>query len=395
MTPVKIDDGRRRIRLGVRHLLSAPADTVEEVVGALVALHATDPATVFLSAWARLGSPSVREVEDALYERRSLVRSLAMRRTMFVVTAGAGPVVHAAAGREVARRERTKLLAYLAEGVGWDGARLAEVEDAVLAALRERGEATATELVRDVPALAEQVVVGAGKPYEVRQNVSSRVLRVLATEGRTRRARPRGSWVSSQFRWTAATPWPELDAAAARAELTRWWLGAFGPATAADLKWWTGWTVRATREALAAVGAVEVELSAGPGWVLPGDVDPVAEPEPWAALLPALDPTPMGWQDRDWYLPPHLRPLLFDSSGNVGPTVWWNGAVVGGWAQRPDGEVVWKPLVDVGSDAAAAIDRQAARTAGLLGGVRVVPRFRTPLEKELVATRSASRRSPP
>jgi hypothetical protein len=107
--------------------------------------------------------------------------------------------------------------------------------------------------------------------------------------------------------------------------------------------------------------------------------------EPWAALLPGLDPTAMGWQQRDWYLAPALRPALFDRSGNVGPTVWWNGRVVGGWGQRPDGEIVWR-LLDtegVGSEAEAAVAVEAERLRGWVGATRVTPRFRVPLEKEL------------
>lgn len=383
MTLAKIDDARRRARLGVRHLLSTRAAAVEDVVDAVVGLHATDPATVVLSACARLERPSVAEVEAAFYDRHTLVRLLCMRRTMFAVTAATAPVVQAAAGAAVAARERQKLLAFLAEGVGWDADRLAEVEKATLEALRLRGEATAVDLGRDVPDLLEQVVVAAGKPYETRQNVSSRIVRVLAAEGWMRRGRPVGSWLSSQFRWEPATPWPELDSAEARAELARRWLASYGPGTEADLKWWTGWNLGHTRKALAAAGAVEVELSTGPGHALPDDLDPVEDPEPWAALLPALDPTPMGWQARDWYLPDRHRPRLFDTSGNVGPTVWWNGAVVGGWAQRADGGLVWELLDDVGADAEAAIAREAERLASWLGGVRVIPRFRTPLEKEL------------
>jgi hypothetical protein len=106
-----------------------------------------------------------------------------------------------------------------------------------------------------------------------------------------------------------------------------------------------------------------------------------------AALLPALDPTAMGWQQRDWYLPPELWPSLFDRSGNVGPTVWWNGRVVGAWAQRPDGEIVWRILdrEGVGAEAEAAIAQQAEGLRSLLGPTRVTPRFRTPLERELTA----------
>lgn len=378
----EITDDDRRARLGRRHLLAAKADTVEEVADALVGLHATDPATVFLSACARLTSPSVAAVEEAFYERQSLVRLLCMRRTMFAVTADLAPVVDAAAARAIAAKERAGLLKYLAEGVGWDARRLDEVERATLAALAARGEATVVELGRDVPDLLEQVVVAAGKKYETRQNVASRIVRVLAADGRMRRGRPRGSWISSQFRWAPARPWHALDTAQAQAELVRRWLAAFGPGTEADLKWWTGWTFGAVRAALKTVGAVEVGLSTGPGWALPDDLF-TPRTEPWVALLPALDPTPMGWQGRDWYLAPELRPRLFDTAGNVGPTAWCDGRVVGGWAQRPDGEVVWRALTDVGAQARAALDAEAARLTAWLGGVRVVPRFRTPLEKEL------------
>jgi hypothetical protein len=163
------------------------------------------------------------------------------------------------------------------------------------------------------------------------------------------------------------------------------WLARFGPATAADAAWWTGWNQRDTRVALAAAGAVEVSLDDGPGVALAGDLDPVAEPPPWVALLPALDPTPMGWSGRDWYLPREFRPLLFDRSGNIGPTVWCDGRVVGGWAQRPSGEVVTRLLTDIGSAAASAVAAEAARLQAWIGPVRVIPKFRVPLDRELAA----------
>jgi hypothetical protein len=180
---------------------------------------------------------------------------------------------------------------------------------------------------------------------------------------------------------------PELDADAAAAELVRRWLRAFGPGTFADLKWWTGWTARTLRRALAQVAHVEVALDGGAmGLVLAGDDEPVPDPvEPWAALLPALDPAAMGWTERGWYLGEH-RARLFDRSGNIGPTVWWQGRIVGGWAQRADGEVVVALLEDVGSDAAVAIAAEARRLRDWIGVVRVTPRFRTPLERELAAT---------
>ncbi|MFD8547627.1 winged helix DNA-binding domain-containing protein [Streptomyces sp. NPDC059649] len=390
----RIDTAGRRARLGRRHLL-APACRAarpEEVADALVALHATDAATVHLAACARLAVPDPAEVERALYDDHTLVRLLSMRRTLFAVGAGLAPVVSSSTGRAIAAKERAGLVGWLATGVGWDERRLAEVEEKTLAALTARGTATAAELAEDVPALRESVVVSPGKAYEATVAVSSRLLRTLAAEGRVRRGRPRGGWTSSSFRWTPGTAFAELSAppaAEARAALARRWLATYGPATVEDLKWWTGWTLTDTRRAVAATDAVEVTLDDGTtGLALPDDLGPVPEPEPWAALLPALDPTAMGWKARDWYLDPDHVPQLFDRSGNIGPTVWWNGRIIGGWAQRPDGEIVWRLLTgDGGGEAAAAVSAEAARLAAWVGPVRITPRFRTPLERELSGRR--------
>jgi Winged helix DNA-binding domain len=382
----------RRARLGLRHHLAAGARTdVVEAARDLVGLHGTDPATVHLAARARMRDPQVAAVEQALYEDRTLVRILGMRRTMFVEPVELMPVVQAACTDAIAIQQRRLLLTML------DGAGLAddpagwveEVEKVALRALEARGEATAGELAKDDPRLAQQVVVAEGKPYEGRQSVVTRILLLLAAEGRIVRGRPRGSWISGQYRWSVVDAWLPDGVAAwslqdAQTELVRRWLRGFGPATMTDVKWWTGLPMGQVRKAVAATGAVEVDLDGAPGLVLPDDLDPVPAPEPWAALLPALDPTTMGWAGRDFYLGPH-RPVLFDRNGNAGPAIWWDGRVVGGWAQRRTGEVVLRLLEDVGADATTAIEAEAARLTTWLGPVRVTPRFRTPLERELVA----------
>ncbi|MGR6970015.1 winged helix DNA-binding domain-containing protein [Streptomyces cynarae] len=382
----------RRARLAVRHRLGARsrAVTPEEVAGSLVALHGTDPATVYLAVGARLADAdkTVAEVERALYEDRTLVRMHGMRHTVFVFPTELAAVVHASTGLVNAAKARAALVKDMVSGSGgrltaqW----LAEVEASALAALARRGQATVGELTRDEPRLKEQFTYGAGRSYEALHTVSSRLMRVLGVEGRVVRGRPLGAWTSSQFRWAVAPPHPELPPEEAQRELLRRWLESCGPATEGDLKWWTGWRVTEVRRALTAIGALPVTLDGGArGYVTPGDEEPPPAVEPWAALLPGLDPTAMGWQDRDWYLAPELRPALFDRSGNVGPTVWWDGRVVGGWAQRADGEVVWRVLdgEGLGREAYEAIEREAARLRSWLAGTRVTPRFRTPLEKEL------------
>jgi hypothetical protein len=392
----RLTDDERRARLGRRHLLAPPSqvDDVVDVARSMVALHATDPASVFLSAWARLRSPEPDHVERALYDDRSLLRMLGMRRTMFVVPTGFAPVVQAACTNAIAERERRKFVQHLEQfGIAPDGlAWLDEVDRKTLAALAARGEALASELSTDVPELRSKYEYAADKSYGATVTVTSRALNVLSMAGHIVRGRPKGRWNGSQYRWAPLTSWlpgglPDLPRAEAQAELIRAWLAAFGPGTVDDIKWWTGLNLGEVRKALAVLDTVEVELDDGvTGVVLAGDDEPVASPEPWVALLPALDPTPMGWTGRDWYLGEH-RPRLFDRSGNIGPTVWCDGRIVGGWAQRRTGpaagEIVVRLLEDVGSEAAARIEALAEALSTWHGPVRVTPRFRTPLEREL------------
>jgi hypothetical protein len=238
--------------------------------------------------------------------------------------------------------------------------------------------------------LLTRVQLAQGKSYESTTTITGWVLFLLAAEGRIARGRPTGSWTSSQWTWSPMDKWlpggvPELPAADARAELARAWLRSFGPGTVADLKWWTGWTVGHTRKALADCGAVEVDLDGVTGLVLPEDEEPVGEQPPWVALLPALDPSTMGWAQRQWYLGEH-GPAVFDNTGNGGPTVWCDGRIVGGWAQLPSGKVAYRLLDDVGAEARSALDDAAHRLEGFLGDVRLGPRARrkTLVEKELL-----------
>jgi hypothetical protein len=357
---------------------------VEVIAADLVGLHSSDPVTVYLSAWARLDGLTVADVDTALYRDRSLVRMLGMRRTLFVVPIDVAIAMNSGCTRAYAPAQRRRLLGLiedqLAEGDGdtW----LGEVLDKTVAALRSRGEATARELVADVPELARKFTYGQGT-----YGLSTRVLFLLATTGTIVRTKPLGTFKSGQYRWTTLENWlpdglPVIDQATAQQLLVERWLRSFGPGSLQDLKWWTGWTVRDTRAALEAVEAVEVELDQGVGYVLANDLEADAEVGEWVALLPGLDPTTMGWKERDWYLGGYERDL-FDSNGNAGPTVWWDGRIVGGWGQRSDGQVVFELLEQVPARVVKKITAESNRLTDWFDGVVARSRFPAPLEKRL------------
>jgi hypothetical protein len=381
----------RRARLLVRHHVAPEArkEDVVDVARDMVGLHSSDAASVYLAAWARIRDFEAKALEKALYEDRSLLRILGMRRTMFVVPTDLAPVLHAAASLPLAARERRRLIQQIEvagitdRGEEW----INEVERQTLEALAERGEATGSELSRAVPGLRTQMLFGQGTKWEAMVSVTTRLLFTLAGEGRIVRGRPRGSWVSTQYRWALMESWvpgglPELPLPAARTELIGRWLKTFGPGTRDDVRWWTGWTAAEVDSALAALEAVQVGIDGTTGYVLPDDLEPVSAPAPSVAFLPALDPTVMGWTARGWYLGEHAS-RLFDRAGNAGPTVWWDGRIIGGWAQRKDGTVTYRLLEDVGAEAATAADQEASRLQSWLGAVHFIPRFRTPLEVEL------------
>lgn len=388
----KVNPEERRQRLGLRHQLAAPAADPVEAARAMVALHSSDPATVFLSARARVADLTVPALEHALYSERSLVRVHGMRRTLWVIDLATLPIVHHSSTSTIADREWKRTIKLLETGeVTDDGdAWLNEVIPKTLAAIAVGGEVLTRDLTATVPGLDGKITIHnqAGKLMGT-TGLASRVVLLLGMMSSIIRTRPAGTWVSSQYRLTETSQWlgrpvPELEMREASARLVKQWLHAFGPASETDLRWWTGWTLTQLRQALSDVGAVEVGLGHGTGFLLAEDLEPVRRPEPWVALLPSLDPTTMGWKERDWYLGGY-ETALFDRNGNAGPTVWADGRVVGGWAQRSDGKVAYEIFEDIGADATRMVADAAGRLETWLDEVVVTPRFRSPHEKGLAS----------
>src|SRR3954451_14385501 len=140
----RVGQQERRARLVTRQLLGAGAKATDPAAAArsVVALHATDPATVFLSVQARTTGADVAPVESALYEERTLLRMLAMRRTMFVVPVEEAPILQKSCTDAIAVQQRKRYLQLMA-GAGLGGPDwLDEVADSTEQALLKRGEAT-------------------------------------------------------------------------------------------------------------------------------------------------------------------------------------------------------------------------------------------------------------
>lgn len=394
-----ISDAERRHRLGVRHALAEPVGTPEEACAAVVALHSTDPAAMTLGVQARTGATNPDDLQRALYTDRTLVRLLTMRRTVFAVPSSQASAFLAATASSVGATQRRRTHALLVEGgvttdpEPW----LAAAEAAAHAFLRAEstGVFTTKDLAAADPLLATRMRYGTGDQV-VEQSVASRLLTLWSSEGVVVRATVAGGWTSSQFRWASAehwlgagpTPTSPRTTAAGSLVVARGYVKRYGPVTLEDVQWWTGWTkthARATLTALRDAGEITaVEITEGEAFVSTDDVAEVAPPAPWAALLPALDPSAMGWKHRDFSLGEH-RSFVYDRNGNAGPTAWVDGRVVGGWAVRDDGTVGLALAESITTAERALLDARAAALEHFLDGAVVKPRARgwTVAEKEV------------
>ncbi len=386
---IEIEDAQRRARLAGRHRLAPTSrtDDPHEIARSLVALHSSDPVSVYLSVAARQRNGSFEPLEAALYDDRVLVRHHAMRRTMWVMPVETAIDAHAANTQRIASTERKRTM----KAAGWTEAFMEDSINELVELIAREGPITTREIGVLRPDLTERVTLGAGTRNPASIATHTRLLLHAGFEAKIVRGRPSGSWISSEYAWHETVSWlgrPIADGPSrpAAAEIVRRWLQAFGPGTETDLRWWTGWTATKTRHALEDVGAVEVGLSGGSvGYVLESDPVGVDDPGQWVALLPGLDPTAMGWKERAWYLDDATAERVVERNGNIGPTIWADGRIVGGWAQRPDGTIATELNRTISASHREMLAVEIARLADVLGETRFRTRFPAPNQADLLA----------
>ena len=233
----------------------------------------------------------------------------------------------------------------------------------------------ARRCARSCPSSQGRVELAVGKAYGANVPIAPRVLDPARRRGADR-ARPQRRPLADlppavDARcgpgW-ASEPVPLPEPHEGYAELVRRWLRTFGPGTAADIQWWLGATVGAVRRRWPTSGAVEVvaRRRRRPAGCCPTTSTPAADVEPWAALLPVLDPTVDGLEGAR-LLPRRRtrRPLRHQRQRRHHRLV--DGRVVGCWVQDADGVVAGRTCSRTSARRArAALDGggRAARPPG-------------------------------
>jgi hypothetical protein len=374
---------------------------VVQVTRDIVALHATAPTGPYLSLWARTLDFQRQALENALYEQRTLARWLCMRRTLHVVPSDELPLfVQAYTERHATSVEREGRDLLVRTGLSTAeraGVQLRALQQDILSVLSAKGPCTVPELIHAIPDLQTQIHHSLGKSYAGTFSLGSRLVPAMCTLGMLVRARPHGTWRSNLYEYAAPADWlPGIDLEAmepqaARAELVRRYLAAFGPAKAEDVQWWTGFTVEEVEESQSAIQPSPVELHIegmdGAYLVLPDQGHQLwsCSPPgiPYVAFLPSLDPYIMGYRDRRRFLAPEHEKKVFDRAGNAMPTVWVNGGVVGAWGQHKDGRVAYGLFESIHDTERALLDDEACRLSDFLNGEYLRPRSHTAFTRTL------------
>ena len=160
-----------------------------------------------------------------------------------------------------------------------------------------------------------------------------------------------------------------LDRDEALHRLALRYLQGHGPATVADLAWWSGLTQKDAQRALALAAAeLEQETDEGTTWWWRSDT-PASSRSRVIHLLPAFDEYLIGYRDRSPVLDAVHARRVFSVNGLVAPTVIVDGRVVATWKRgsTADGDIALDPLRELEDDEHAGILRAAQRWRRFLG----------------------------
>jgi Winged helix DNA-binding domain len=352
-------------RLARHHLLRpASAGALTEVASDICGIHAQMAPSSELMLGLRLARITRQDVRTALWETRTLVKTVGLRGTLHLLPAGEVPMWMAANRLRFAAEERRRR----GQGVDMDG--FFEVVEAISDMV---GPEPLTrpqleqELERRVGAWAvtrNQGWVGTYANWPMAVGWAAALGRVCYGPGQGGR--------STFVRLTDWSSWREEDPFQAGLWVVRRFLRAYGPATVAEFARWFALEPPQARQLFAALEAEleAVEVDGEKRWMLAGDGDGF-EPAPASVhLLPHFDVYVVGSHPRRQLIPPGTAIGQAVSGTAAGlPVVLVGGRVMGVWVREPKGKRL-RIAVDVHTSLTRrqreAIAEQAERVGEIL-----------------------------
>ncbi|MFO7323106.1 MAG: winged helix DNA-binding domain-containing protein [Chloroflexota bacterium] len=312
-----------------RHFLSKRArrETLLDVVSRLVGVHAQVMSAAELSLWARIEDLRQQDVGNALWEKRLLAKTWAMRGTLHLLTARDFPLVVRALGNSVANFYRR------GSWLKFNNLSLQELETLVTG-VRDRLSDEPVTREQLASRLAEHV----GQPH-LRDRLLSGwgvLLKPASHAGYLAFGPNRGQNVTFVRPDLWLGEWQEVDPDEALEEVVRRYLNTYGPATTDEFGRWWGIDVSKAKRLFTRLGddLVQVDVEGWRGWMLASSIDAIrAMPEPDVVrLLPHFDVyvVALGRQS-DVLVPAGHRARIYRNQGWISPVVLVDGRMVGVW----------------------------------------------------------------
>jgi len=348
------DDQVRLLRLRAQQLASQPdrpAIGVAQVVKHLCGVQAQDATAAALALRARRAGLVAADVERALVQERSIVRTWCMRGTLHFISAEdlswllalLGPVfIRSSQGR------RAQL--------GLDENTANRAVRALRDVLGKHGPLTRAEIVEQLAARGIRLA-GQARPHLLGLAALQGVICFGPNRGREPTYVLLADWVDLG---------PALPAEQARAELAYRYLSAYAPAAPKDFAAWSGLSLTEARGAWQYISSqlTEVEIEGSLAWLLKTQatwLKRATPPRPIVRLLPSFDTLLLGYRSRDMVLAAKYAKRIFPGGGLLRPALLVNGRVTGTWKvnrHRDSIEVIVEPFEDLTADVRQGLEAE-------------------------------------
>lgn len=336
----------------------------------------------YLSLMARRSSLTLGDLEEALINDRSLIRASTFRSSVFLTATEDFPIYFRAFADGLASSGMARL-------------RSSGIDENTLALYARRLKEAGFTMSKSPPELLDIMLPAREKRPD--PDVERVLFRKLCDLGVLVRTTSKG-WKGNQYNYALVDRW--LDGVAltaehpeaARLEVVRRYLRAYGPARLEDISWWTGLSPVDVRRFIDQLGREVLNFPVdglGEGLIaLRETLDAIRKSalEPGRILfLPLWDAFPLGWRDRTRVVDPAFAPWVYDPAGNSASVIVEDGRVIGLWQFRDGDSItlefhVLEPYANRLNALRLAADDHAAALASVAGArdVRVIERALPP-----------------
>ena len=323
-------------RLARHHLVEpSPAGDMVRVASDICGVHAQVAASAELMLGVRLQNVTRQDVRRAMWERRTLIKTVGLRGTLHVFPAGEVPMWMAGTRLRLESEERRL------ERAGVD---LDELQSVVAAITDIVGPTPISrpELERELESRVGGWAVAQNEGWMASYKNWPLALRWAAANGAVCYGPGEGgrSTFVRLADWSGG--WREVDAMEGGRFALRRFLHGYGPSTHAEFSRWFGVEPPITRSLFESIAGelAEVVVEGSRRWILESDLEDDAEPRPNSVhLLPHFDVFVVGSHPRSALMEPESLVARL-SPGTAAPfaVLLVGGRVAGVWDRKPKGK---------------------------------------------------------